>query len=247
MLAELTHEQWAAGLDQVARDLLDEAAIAGPPVDAVALARALGMTVAMDDRQQGRARFVRLGTRRRSGPRPTILLHDDPRPERRQWAVAHEVGEYAAHRLFDTLGIDPRETPTDAREEAANRLAGRLLLPDVWFQRDAGACGWDLLQLKARYATASHELIARRMLECTPPVVISIFDNGRLSFRRGNLPGRVPPPLPSEWSCWRAVHRGNRPRQTREGPHRVQGWPIHEEQWKREILRMEIDQFAIES
>ena len=109
---------------------------------------------------------------RGSGPsRATILLRPEPRFERRQWAVAHEIGEHVACRVFALWGVDPRETQANAREHVANNLAGRLLLPTAWFAADAVACGWDLLGLKARYRTASHELIARRMLECRPPVI----------------------------------------------------------------------------
>ncbi|MHC4177854.1 MAG: hypothetical protein ACYSWU_10125, partial [Planctomycetota bacterium] len=111
-----------------------------------------------------------------------------------------------------------------------------------WFAADGSNCGWDLLRLKARYATASHELIARRMLECRPPVIVTIFDQGRLHFRRSNLPGRVPPPSSNEIDCRQSVHDGNRPVQTCEGLRTIQGWPVHEEGWKREILRAEVEE-----
>jgi len=88
----------------------------------------------------------------------------------------------------------------------------------------------------------SHELIARRMLECRPPVVISIFDQRRISFRRSNLPGRVPPPSPAEMECWDQVHQRRISRRSEPGRAVIQGWPIHEEGWKREILRMEVTQ-----
>ena len=121
MFPELTREELAAGLDCVAAEILAEAGVAGPPVDAL--------------------------------------------------AVAHEIGEHIAYRVFARWGADPVETAANAREQVANWLAGRLLLPTAWFAADGTACGWDLLALKARYNTASHELIARRMLECRPPVM----------------------------------------------------------------------------
>ncbi|HUT10047.1 MAG TPA: ImmA/IrrE family metallo-endopeptidase [Thermoguttaceae bacterium] len=246
MLAEIVPEELAAGLDAVAWQVLAEAGVEGPPVDAFEVARALGIAVALDDRQRGRARYVRLAGRGRRRPRATILLRPDPRAERRQWAVAHEIGEHAARRVFAHLGVDPREAGPNARETAANHLAGRLLLPTEWFAADAVDCGWDLVELKSRYATASHELIARRMLECGPPVIISIFDHQELYFRRSNLPGRVPPPSSVEIQCWRAVHAANRPQQAYEGPRTIQGWPVHEEGWKREILRTEVEDIVVE-
>jgi len=246
MLPEFAREELAAGLDFVAAELLSEAGVRRPPVDAFGVAAALGITVAVDDLQQGRARYVRLSGRWPAGPRATILLRSDPRPERRQWAVAHEIGEHAAHRVFATLGVDPRETAPNSREVMASNLAGRLLLPAAWFAADASQCGWDLLDLKARYPTASHELIARRMLECRPPVIISIFDHGQVSFRRSNLPGRAPPPSPAEIQCRQAIHAENRPRQHHNGLRAVQGWPVHEDGWKREILRTEVEEYPVD-
>jgi hypothetical protein len=245
MFPEYAREELAAGLDAVAMGLLEQADVAGPPVDAFHLAGRLGITVAVDDRQAGRARYVRLSGRRPTRSRPTILLRSDPRDERRHWAVAHEIGEFAAYRVFRQWGIDAREASPRVREEVANSLAGRLLLPTCWFVADAAAADWDLLALKARYATASHELIARRMLECPPPVIVTIFDHGAIHFRRGNVPGHVPPLLPAERTCWTAVHGRNRPRQLAAEGHTVQGWPVHEPDWKREILRTELNECAV--
>ena len=242
MFPELTREELATGLDRVAEEILAEAGVRSPPVDALAIARMLGITVALDDRQEGRARYVRLGDRLSGRPAATILLRPEPRHERRHWAVAHEIGEHAAHRVFARWGADPREA-VNAREQVANCLAGRLLLPTQWFAADGAACQWDLFALKARYSTASHELIARRMLECRPAVVISIFDQQRLSFRRSNVSGRVPPPSRAEIECWNGVRERRGPLRTRQGSSRVQGWPLHEEGWQREILRMEVEQW----
>jgi hypothetical protein len=244
MLPELTREELAAGLDRVAEEVLRNAGVLQPPVDAFAVAHTLGIAVAMDDRQGGRARYVRLSDRRSGRSRAAILLRSEPRFERQHWAIAHEIGEHVAYRVFQQWGVDPRETPPDARETVANHMAGRLLLPTDWFAVDGAARAWNLLSLKIRYQTASHELIARRMLECRPAVIISIFDNERITFRRSNLAGRVPPPSKAEIDCWCDVHRHNRPLRIDAGPGSVQGWPIHEEGWKREILRTEIDECA---
>jgi hypothetical protein len=237
MLLELAPEELAAGLDHVAQEVLEEAGVGRPPIDAMTVAQTLGIAVAWDDRQAGRARYVRLGGRRPGPPRATILLKPEPRSERRQWAIAHEIGEHVAHRVFAFWHADPRETPANAREVVANHLAGRLLLPTAWFAADAVACQWDLPALKARYTTASHELIARRMLDCRPPVIISIFDQQRLTFRRSNVAGQVPPPSPAEVECWRRIHAHGKPLAIESAGSDVRGWPIHEEGWRREILR----------
>ena len=244
MLPEISAEELCDRLDAVAAEVLFEAGFDTPPVDAWAVAGALEITVAVDDRQRGRARYVRLRPFRGGEPKPSILLRPDPRAERRQWAVAHEIGEHVAWRVFELLGVDPREARPDARESVARELAGRLLLPAAWFEADAVASGWDLLGLKARYRTASHELIARRMLDFPPPVIVTVFDHGRVSLRRGNLPGRVPDPSARELHCWRTVHERNRPWQCTSAGQTVFGWPVHEDGWRREILRTEVDPWA---
>jgi hypothetical protein len=242
MFPEFTREELAAGLDRVAGEILQEAGVERPPVDAAKVAGALRIAIAVDDRQDGRARYVRLNSRRADRSQAAILLKPEPRAERRQWAIAHEIGEHAAYRVFAAWGADPRAAEPGAREVVANHLAGRLLLPTKWFAAEAAECGWDLLALKRRFSTASHELIARRMLECRPPVVISIFDQRQLSFRRGNLPGLMPAPLPAELDCWRRAHEGRVALACDPRGFRVQAWPIHEDGWKREILRTEIEE-----
>jgi hypothetical protein len=243
MITDLTVEELSAGLDGVIDEILARCGYKRPPVDSFAVARALGITVALDDSQEGRARYVRLRGRSGSGEKAAILVHSDPRFERLQWAVAHEIGEHEAHRAFKRLGIDPCEADPRIREQIANRLAGRLLIPSRWFDKDGADCCWDLLKLKRRYRTASHELLARRMLECRPAVIITIFDQGRITFRRGNFPGRIPPLSPTELDCRRIVHELNEPRETTAGLCRIQCWPVHEVDWLREIMRLEIENF----
>lgn len=231
-------DELPVAVDAVVAELLATVDLEQPPVDAVALARRLGFTVAWDDGQSSRARLVRIAGRAESGGL-SILLKHDPRPERRQWAVAHEIGEYLSPQVFDTVGLDPRTAPLAVREKVSNLLASRLLLPSDWYAADAQSTGWDLLELKRRYTTASHELIARRMLDFSTPIVISIIDEGRLEFRRSNVPGRAPPLSPVERDCWRNVHNCRQPVGPLEsGATVVQGWPVHEPHWRREILRL---------
>src|SRR5205085_1778257 len=105
MLPELTPEEFSAALDLAAADVLSAAAGDAPPVDAFALASGLGLKVAFDDRQSGRGRFVRLKAFARSSSRGSILVRPEPRSERLQWAVAHEIGESLAARVFEILGV----------------------------------------------------------------------------------------------------------------------------------------------
>jgi hypothetical protein len=119
MLTEIPPEQYAAALDACADEVLREVEISAPPVDAILMARRLRLQVASDTAMDVRARFVRLGGMAEG----TILLADDPRPERRQWAVAHEIGEFVAHRVVELLGVELADLPPSGREAVASRLA----------------------------------------------------------------------------------------------------------------------------
>jgi hypothetical protein len=240
MLPELTRHDLAAALAEVAAKLLDAAEISAPPVDAFVVAGACGLAVLSDDQQAGRARFVRL---RRHAPdfgQGSIFLRPDPRPERLQWAVAHEIGESRAAEVFRLLGARVGETPAGAREFVANSLASHLLLPMEWFGADGALCRWDLLRLKRRYSTASHELIARRMLDFEPPVIITVFDQARMTWRNWAHAGRTPRLAGEECRCWQQVHDTGRMHRREHQGLAIRAWAVHEPDWKREIMRTEL-------
>ncbi len=242
MLPEIALEDLVIALDAVVEETLAAASIHEPPIDAVGLARCLGLTLAWDDRQRGRARLVNLPGQDR-GANPSILLKHDPRKERVQWAVAHEIGETLAERVFSHLAVDASLAPQQAREMVANGMAARLLLPRPWFGNDGNECNWDLTRLKEIYATASHELIARRMLDFPPPVIVAVFDQNRLTWRKSNAGFRMPQLSVREIACRReAYERGQTVYD--DGPPALRVWPAHEPQWKREIMRVEVDEFA---
>jgi hypothetical protein len=240
MVPELAVDQLRAAVEEVAGAALAEHGVQSPPVDALGLAGRLGMSVAWDYRQQARARFVRQAGRGLRAPRGLILLRPEPREERRQWAVAHEIGEHLAHEVYAALAIDPRETPPQAREEVANLLARGLLLPLEWFAAAGEECGWELPRLKRTFSTASHELIARRMLDCAPPVIVTQFDQNVLRWRRSNVPGRPPPLSSAETECRQQAHRTARPSRATTGGLAIAAWPIHEPSFQREIMRTEV-------
>ncbi|MEX0642434.1 MAG: ImmA/IrrE family metallo-endopeptidase [Pirellulales bacterium] len=246
MLPEIPADEFADALDACVGGVLWETGVEQPPVDALVVAGRLGMVVAQDRNLPGRARFARLADERGSEcGQATIVVGPAERPEREQWAVAHEIGECVAYRVFDTLAVRPELAPPHARELVANHLAGCLLLPRPWFAVDGSALDWELFKLKRRYSTASHELIARRMLEMRPPIVITVCDLGRVAWRRSNASGRPPRMLPEDLTVWRESHATGLPCRamldsSATGLESVRCWPIHEPDWKREILRSEI-------
>lgn len=244
MLTDIPTEQFSVTVEEVAKAVLAEVEWESPPVDALAVAQRLNLVVARDTTMDVRARFVRLSEVGGAG-RGTILLGDDPRAERRQWAVAHEVGESIAQRVFVRLGASLVDIPPNGREQVANYLASCLLLPRDWLARDGEAVEWDLFELKRIYSTASHELIARRMLEMTPPVMITLFDQGALQWRRSNAMRRPPSMTPAESNVWRGAFESGHATEYDEGGlpegiQQVRCWPVHEPGWRREILRTEL-------
>ena len=244
MLTEIPAEQFSATVAEVAREVLAEVEWRQPPVDTIEVAKRLNLVVARDSTMEVRARFVRLSELGKAG-RGTILLADELRLERRQWAVAHEVGESMAYRVFAMLGVPLVDIPPAGRERVSNHLASCLLLPRNWLATDGEAVGWDLVELKRIYATASHELIARRMLEMAPPVMVTLFDQGALQWRRSNALRRPPDLTAAESSVWRAAFESGKATECEatelpDGINQIRCWPIHEPGWRREILRTEL-------
>src|SRR2546428_13288302 len=128
MLDELPREDVTATIDRMVEELLDAARLTQPPVDAIALAQNhLGMVVVLDQRQPQRGRAQRaLGKKQ-------IYLKPEPREERHQWTVAHEIGEHLKSELLARLGIEPTQARAMAGESLANLFAYRLLVPSRRF------------------------------------------------------------------------------------------------------------------
>lgn len=247
MLLEITQEELTDALERTVTEVLWEARVIEPPVDAVLAAQRLGLALMTDTRAVHRGRCVRLEAGAESMTTSAILLAPEDRPERRQWTVAHEIGEWAAQRMLAHLDLDPAGEEDPLRERCANAFAGALLLPRRWFLADGHDLDWDLGALKARYATASHELIARRMLEMPAPAVITLFDHGRRVWRRGTEGLRVPPLLRAEEACQRRAYLSGKPAEADSncdgaGHVRVRCWPVHEPGWRREIMRTEVQE-----
>lgn len=245
MFSEISGEEFAAAIDACAAELLWEAGVVEPPIDALDVAEGLQLVVTRDYAMPYRGRFVRLAEQDgEGGGLGTIVVGTAERPEREQWAVAHEIGESVAYRVFERLGVAFDESLPTAREQVANRLANAILLPRHWFTREGRECGWDLLALKERFSTASHELIARRMLDMRPGIVITVCDRGQITWRRSNVTARPPSLLAEERAAWQLCHRTGLTADefidAESGVERVRAWAVHEPEWKREILRSEI-------
>ena len=216
--------EWETAVEGVAQELLERAEITAPPVDTLQIAKSLQIPVVFDRSQTSRGRYKILGEG------PTIFIRPEPRLERLHWVVAHELGEVMAWRVAEQI-VAFDEISSRCREEIANRIASRLLLPSSWFLSDATNLDFDLVCLKERYQTASHELIAMRFLDLSVPTIITVFDNGRVTRRVSNLPSATPGLHSAERLCAGEAHQRNQSSKVCE-----QGMTVHEGDWKREIL-----------
>lgn len=245
MWGDFSKDQLDTALDATAEELLWEAGIPQGPVDAFVVARRIGIKVAEAPQGTHRAQFLRVAGE--GAGTPVITLAEDDRHERRQFAVAHELGEFAAPRVFEHLRVDPRHLPITQRERIANQLAGRLLVPSRWLKEIGKEYQWDLPTLKDHFSTASHELIARRLLDMPPRVVVTLFDQGEVTWRRSNFAGQPGPLTGVEEQLWSDCHQlgvattGILDEETTGGLVTVCCWPVHEEHWKREIMRSEVE------
>jgi Zn-dependent peptidase ImmA (M78 family) len=237
MSDELPREEILGVVDRLVMELLAAAGMLEPPVDAIKLAQShLGMVVCLDKRQRQRGRAQRAAGQRQ------IYLRPEPTEERHQWTVAHEIGEHLKTKLLEDLEVEPDHMRSMVGESVANLFAHRLLVPTIWYTVDAPGCGYDLLALKKRYPTASHEVLALRMLDLPDPCIITIIDNDHIHKRRSNA-WRVRKELnPFEEKCRVYVNKHGRPHGVRGKGWTVEGWPVHQADWKREILRSVVDE-----
>ena len=215
----------AALVEQEARALLERMGVHAPPVDAYLIANKLGLTVQIDPHLKTR------GYSRTRWDLGTIIVgsKNPNKSERKQFTIAHEIGEVSLKGRVEEAHL----------EEASNLMAINLLLPGEWFKRDAEVSGFDLPRLKKTYFTASHELIAFRMLEFRP-MIVTIFDNGSLYKRKSSYPFTVRPSYPLESQCLRDVTLRGEKVSLKDEETNVVGWPVFREDWKRVILRTEV-------
>lgn len=207
-------------IDRAVRDLLDESGIDAPPVDLARLTQHLRLpTLAAPKR--GRAGVMAKATETAAS---------------KAWLEAHAIGLHLRPDLVRRLDLDP-DRPQELGVSLPNLFADRLLVPTHWLSMLGRECGWDLLELERRLRPAGHELIAWRMLDLAEPIAVTFIHDGRVTRRRSNA-FRVGKALSApEERCRQVVHRDGEPHVLREEGWSVQGWPLHEGDLKREILR----------
>jgi len=180
-----------------------------------------------------RGKFVEL-----DGGRPLIIVRSESRDERTQYTVAHELGEYFAPDVFEQAGEDVGGISAAQIEETAHLFASRLLCPDPWFRDAARRWDEDLPARKSVFDSASHEVIALRMLQLEAASVVTVIDNGAVVRRQANLnAGRYRKLSPTERRLWESCRASGRPQTEQCGGLKFQVWPVWENGFRREILR----------
>jgi hypothetical protein len=180
-------------------------------VDAVVIARHLGITLRERDTEASE--------------------------ERRQWLAARAIGSVRKKALMAAMGADAESGVVMSGESLITLFAEHLLVPAQWFNDDAGELGFDVWALKDRYRTAAMETIALRMLDLPQPCVITILNDDRILKRRSNGP-RVRKELTDlERECQRHVSERREMHVVQRGGWTVQGWQAGDQQ----ILRSVVD------
>ncbi|MCA9088371.1 MAG: ImmA/IrrE family metallo-endopeptidase [Planctomycetaceae bacterium] len=227
----VTYVEISQVLDELVENLQETTGLYGPAIDPFDLAERLRNSVLIDPTLPAR------GCRRElCGGVSSIVIAPDDRDERMCFATAHEIGEQHVANLCDRLGLSITECSERMREVLANRIASRLLVPNPWFRDIAVETDFDLFELKQTFPFASHQVISWRMLDVETPTIITIFDNGQRYSRKANFSGRHE--MQSlEQHAWKQCRQDAEFVDVSRGSLRVQVWPIHEPDWKREIIR----------
>ncbi len=225
MIDELPPEELLGAVDRLVREVLDEAALREPPVDAVALA--LQFLPPQEQRP------------RRGQRRPAVA--QEQTEEQKQWAAARQLGRHLKDVLLERLGVAEEAARGLPGATLVNLFAPRLLLPADWFAADAAALDYDVLRLKERYPTCTHEVIALRLLDLPEPCIITVLDGDRVHRRRSNAWPVRRPLEPAEQKCQRTIQRHGQPHVIRADNWTVQGWPIRETDGQRIILRSVVE------
>jgi len=118
-----------------------------------------------------------------------------------------------------------------------NLLAQRILVPTHWFKSLASSTDYDLPALKKIFPNAAYEIIALRMLDLPQTCIITLVDNSHITKRKSNHFKASKLLEPIESLVLNYVHENSRPKHLNENGWRISGWPVHQLDWRREILR----------
>ncbi len=216
-------------LDRIVESLLEECGIRQPPVDPKKIADKLGLVLS-EAQLAGR----RGQSYRRQG-KQHVEIHREDRPERKNFALAHEIVELELKKVLE----EPREC-----HRWANLGASFLLMPTPWFREKCQASGFDIAELKTVFSTASWEAVGLRTLNFSESIV-TIVDDDRVTRRKSSYPFYISKKLSDEERgvVRKVLQTGNVEKQ-HFASCEVVGYPVFEKEQRRVILRTILDEVA---
>jgi hypothetical protein len=216
-------------LDKLVEKLLAECGIDRPPVEPKKIADALGLVYDETELEGRRGQSYR-----RFG-RQHVEIHRKDRPERKNFALAHEIMELELKKVLE----DPRES-----HRWANLGASFLLMPTPWVRDHCLRTGFDLVKLRKVFTTASWEVIALRTLNFSESI-ITIVDDDRVTRRKSSYPFYVSKKLSDEEKHVVLDVLQTKKVQKQHFPScEVTAYPVFEKERKRVILRTVLDEIA---
>jgi hypothetical protein len=235
VVEELSRDDVVQCVDRAVEELLTQARVKAPPVDAIALTRHVGLPTAEKPRQGHAPRA------NRSPPTTDTTPCAATSEEQRQWEAAQAIGKHLQPQLLQQLGFVSGEKKPPMGESLSGLFARHLLLPSAWFSADAASFDFELFQLKERYRSATHEMIAFRLLDLPEPCIITLVVDDKVHRRRSNAWPVKKRLEPAEAECLRAVTRDGQPHTLRAGGWTVWGWPLWHGGCNREVLRSVVE------
>lgn len=235
---DVSNDELFEFIDRSVRNLLQNAGVSGPAVDALELAESYFRIPVeyIDEEEAGPRRY---GDAPKRSPRAgTILLRFDQSDEAKQVLAARAVARQLLPDLYRKIGIVPGTENRSAEKQLIHLIVPRLLLPGFLFAALARKSGFDLFAIKELFPTAPYDFIAWRMLEIDEEAsVVAIVDDGTVTARRSNRFPVNKVLTEAERLCVQQTTATKDPSRIRRDDWTAWGWPVSGIPFRRIILR----------
>jgi hypothetical protein len=149
-------------IEVIKTHLVNDEGLLTVPIDPLALAGKLGISVALASLDPGVGGLI---SKKQGDAQPSIFLNRDDHENRRKFTCAHELGHYYRNGNQEAFGyVDRRDdlsaTGMDPDERWANAFAAELIMPAYvvrkWFSE-----GWSLSRLTREFAVSEQAMKIR--------------------------------------------------------------------------------------
>jgi hypothetical protein len=233
---DFSQEELLEVIERLVRGLLERAGVSDPPVDALYLAEEhLGIPVEVVEPAEADE-----SGRRRPRARPQgsgIFLTADMTTEQQQKQAAEGIARSLQPEILHKLGIPVGAENRPFTAHVRGLMVPRILIPTRMLRQALKDCKYDVPALKERFATATPEAVALRLLDLDDPCVVSIVDDGVIAARRSNCYAVSRKLETAEQLCLERILELDLPQRLRSDGWTVQGWPIPNRPFRRIILR----------